>query len=124
MYAFQSILVVDDTDYYRDLFALLLRRAGLTVFVADSGQEALKLIHSKQPDVVLTDLMMPDMNGYELLAAIKANQHSAHLPVIVCSAMFSTKDMPEPISRGACSALPKPFTRSDLESSLKRCFAN
>ena len=82
-----KILVVDDDSSAGDLFATLLRHYGYTTTAATSGQDALESLGSVLPDLVIVDMMMPDMNGLELLTRIRSNERTAELPVVMLSAL-------------------------------------
>jgi CheY-like chemotaxis protein len=82
MTAESNILVVDDNPDKLDLLEAALRLAGYNVRTAVDGEEALAVIDSYQPDLVITDVMMPKMNGYELAERIRANPQTRFIPVI------------------------------------------
>jgi len=121
MRAVKTVLVVDDADYFRDLFSVILARLGLSVVTAGNGLEALDALQTHQPDLILTDLMMPIMDGYRLLENIRKDSRYEDVPVIVCSALAESRSDPDLLSRGANSVLLKPFTKADLEHSLRDC---
>jgi CheY-like chemotaxis protein len=104
-----SILVVDDNDMNRDMLSRRLKRAGHFVLEAGDGKEALEVATHVQVDLVLLDIMMPVMDGYQTLAEFKRRERLRHIPVI----MLSSLDEPESITRcielGAEDHLPKPF---------------
>jgi CheY-like chemotaxis protein len=80
------VLVVDDDPGVRDLFTRALVRAGFAVRAADGGQDALKLVREELPQLIVLDLMMPWMNGIEVLVAIRQHPQAAPLPVLVTTA--------------------------------------
>jgi class 3 adenylate cyclase len=104
-----AILVVDDDDYNRDLLSRLLRREGHTVACADSARQAMALIASQLFDLILLDVRMPDTNGVQTLAALKADERYRHLPVIMISACDEMDIAVRCIEMGAEDYLPKPF---------------
>src|SRR3954463_4535872 len=81
-----SVLIVDDDDSVRDLFTRALAGQGFAVRSVASGQEALQLIAHEMPPLIVLDLMMPGMNGIEVLAAIRRQPQTAALPVLVTTA--------------------------------------
>jgi adenylate cyclase len=119
-----SILVVDDTADIRHLLALYLRMLGHVVTEACDGQQALELIQQQPFDLILLDLMMPRLNGFEVLARLKSDPTLRHLPVIVISAVGELGNAVKCIELGAEDFLPKPFDdlilTARVNSSLER----
>lgn len=105
----KSILVVDDLADNIDILKGILKDH-YDVYVAKSGQMALKIIESKAPDLVLLDIMMPGMNGYEVCQVIKNNESTAHTPVIFITAMTSVEDEQKGFEVGAVDFITKPIT--------------
>ena len=90
---FPRVAIVDDTAEARRLIRRILQSQGdFTIFEAASGKEGLELIVRERPDLVVLDLMMPEMDGFAVLDALKANQETAHIPVIVATAKELTSD--------------------------------
>ncbi len=79
------ILLIDDNDDIREIFSLFLNMKGHTVHTALGGREALELLNTLQPDIILLDILMPGMDGWETLCAIKKNPTTKHLPISMCS---------------------------------------
>jgi len=119
-----QILVVDDLEANRDMLSRRLRQLGHCVVTAASGREALGMLHENPCDMVLLDLMMPEMDGYEVLQAIKADSALLHLPVIMVSANDEMENVIKCIESGAEDYLPKPFNpvllRARVEASLQK----
>ncbi len=108
-----SVLVVDDNPDMRHYVARLL--AGrFRVIAADNGKAALELALKEQPDLVLTDVMMPEMNGFELLAELRSNPATATIPIILLSARAGEESRIEGLQRGADDYLVKPFSAREL----------
>lgn len=82
-----SILVIDDDQPAADLFAAILRHFGYHTTAATNGPAALRSMQTSPPDLVFLDVMMPDMNGLEVLRRIRTDEKTAHLPVIMFSAL-------------------------------------
>ena len=114
----RRVLVVDDEENIRLVLKTLLRRHGYEVEVADSGEAALGLVDSFGPDVILTDVRMPKMNGLDLLATLKAKQHPA--TVIVMSAYGSVDLALEAIKGGAYDYVGKPFKPDEIVLALRK----
>jgi len=118
------VLVVDDNRVNRIKLARLLERQGHDVAVAEDGHEALKKLHSQQFDILLLDIVMPGMDGYEVLAQMHANEELAAIPVIVISSIDEMQSVVKCIQMGAEDYLPKPFDavllRARLQASLEK----
>lgn len=115
------VLVVDDNEMNRDLLARRVRRQGHMVTVAEDGETALELMRSQPFDLVLLDIMMPKMNGYQVLEHLKADPNLRHIPVIVISALDDINSVVECIELGAEDYLPKPFNAVLLTARISNC---
>ncbi len=104
-----KILIVDDNQMNRDMLARRLVRLGHEVTEAESGQQCLDVLAETSYDLVLLDIMMPGMNGYDVLEAIKASDQLKHIPVIMISAVDEIQSVVKCIEMGAEEYLPKPF---------------
>lgn len=110
------LLIVDDNEDNRDVLARRLKKQGhFTVTVAD-GQEALTALAEQPFDLVLLDIMMPEMDGYEVLFRIKSEPRTQHLPVIMISALDELESVVRCIEMGAADYLPKPFNPTLLRA--------
>ncbi|HEX9921202.1 MAG TPA: response regulator, partial [Anaerolineae bacterium] len=103
------LLVVDDNAMNRDMLSRRLKRQGYTVEVAENGREALAMIKTHAFDLVLLDIMMPEMNGFEVLEHVKADSSLAYLPVIMVSAVDDIESVVRCVELGAEDYLFKPF---------------
>ena len=115
------LLVVDDNEVNRDLLSRRLRRLGHEVECAAGGAEALAMLDAREPDLVLLDVMMPDMNGYEVLERIKRSETLRHIPVIMVSALDELASVVRCIELGAADYLPKPFDPVLLRARVGAC---
>jgi DNA-binding response OmpR family regulator len=106
------ILVVEDDDTLRDILAEALREDGYNVELAADGEIALELAQHWRPDLLILDLMMPNMDGEDLVSSIRQVQGSASLPIIVVSASRGAEEVGARI--GAHVALRKPFDLFEL----------
>ena len=104
-----SIVVVDDDEANRDILSRQLQRLGFDVQVAKSGKEALRLLERRPFDLALVDFMMPEMDGLDVLEAIKDNPETCDMPVIMISALDELSGVSRCIQRGADDYLFKPF---------------
>jgi sigma-B regulation protein RsbU (phosphoserine phosphatase) len=118
------LLVVDDNAMNRDMLSRRLKRQGYSVEVAENGREALAMIKTHAFDLVLLDIMMPEMNGFEVLEHVKADSSLAYLPVIMVSAVDDIESVVRCVELGAEDYLFKPFNpvllRARLEASLEK----
>jgi two-component system, OmpR family, phosphate regulon response regulator PhoB len=111
-----TILIVDDEEPIREMFALILAAAGHRTILAIDGTQALELVAEEQPDLVLSDVMMPVLGGVELCRRLKAGASTGAMPVILMSA--AGEDAAR--GAGANAFIGKPFEPRDLESLLRR----
>ncbi|MDX1664160.1 MAG: fused response regulator/phosphatase [Candidatus Promineifilaceae bacterium] len=118
------LLVVDDNELNRDMLSRRLQRQGHTVAVAENGRQALEMLHATPFDLVLLDIMMPVLDGYQTLEAMKAHDTLCHIPVIMVSAVDELKSVVRCIEMGAEDYLPKPFNpvllRARVDASLEK----
>ncbi|MEH6405527.1 MAG: adenylate/guanylate cyclase domain-containing protein [Sneathiella sp.] len=118
------ILVVDDMEANRDLLSRRLSRDGHAVATADGGVQAMQRLEEEDFDLVLLDLMMPDLNGFEVLARMKASEKLRDLPVIMISALDEVDSVIRCIEAGAEDYLAKPFDpvllRARINASLEK----
>ncbi len=115
-----KVLVVDDSISIRKFVQRFLDRTGYDVDVAPDGMEALNAMGKTRFDVVITDLEMPVMHGYDLLAEMKRNQDLMHIPVIVLTSRAGDKHRQKAIEMGAQDYLVKPFEEQEMLDALKR----
>ena len=116
----KTILIVDDLVTLRQPVRVMLERQGYSVEEASDGYEALQKIAESRPDLVLLDLMMPGMNGAEVLKHIKADARLQDTSIIVLTAVADTWQMRKYIEMGATDYLLKPFTISTLLDRVRR----
>ena len=110
------LLVVDDNEENRDVLARRLQKQGHWAVTAPGGREALDALADQPFDLVLLDIMMPDMDGYEVLSRIKSNPQTQRLPVIMISALDEMDSVVRCIEMGAADYLPKPFNPTLLRA--------
>ena len=117
----KSILCVEDEPEMIDLMRLILGRRGFEVKGAAGGIEGIKMIRQELPDLVLLDLMMPDMDGWEVYQQMKADEKTRHIPVIVVTAKAQSIDKVLGLHIAKVDDyLAKPFSPQDLLSSVER----
>ncbi len=115
------LLVVDDVENNRDVLSRRLERQGYTVATAQNGRQALEKLSAQTFDLVLLDIMMPDMDGYEVLQSLKADEVLRHIPVIMISALSELDSVVRCIGMGAEDYLPKPFEPTLLKARIGAC---
>jgi CheY-like chemotaxis protein len=119
-----KILVVDDEADQRTVIYHSLRTAGYSVTEAADGEEALKKLKRTKFDLVLLDIMMPRMSGYDVLDQLRAMPKHENTPVIVITAKHEPHGVMREASSGATDHLAKPFLPSELEKVVKRVLAD
>jgi two-component system response regulator VicR len=118
------ILCIDDEKEIIDLIRLILSRKGYEVAAATSGEEGLAKAHSWMPDLVLLDLMMPDMDGWEVFHRIRADSSLAKIPVIVVTARAQSIDRVLGLHVARVNDyISKPFTPQELLESVEQVLA-
>ncbi len=115
------MLIVDDVEANRELLRRRLIRQGHTVTTAINGREAIEMLRHTEVDLVLCDIMMPEMDGYEFLQYIKHDPDLRHIPVIMISAVDDIESVVRCIEMGAEDYLPKPFNQTLLRARIGAC---
>lgn len=109
-----TILIVEDTPSEMELMSLYLREGGYTVMSSASAKDALVLAVEHQPKVIISDVVMPGMSGFELCRSLRKNPDTANIPVIFCTSKNQDVDRLWGMKQGAKAYITKPFTREDL----------
>ncbi len=109
-----KILIAEDERDIRDLIAFTLRFNGYEVVAARDGEQALTLVAAEQPDLVLLDVRMPRMTGYEVCRRIKTDKSMHHIPVVFLSAKGQESEVQAGMEAGAADYILKPFSPSEL----------
>ncbi|HLW17093.1 MAG TPA: response regulator [Actinomycetota bacterium] len=117
------VLVVDDDRVIQQLLEVNLELEGYEVKRAGNGDEALKLVRSFKPDIVLLDVMMPKLDGREVCRRIKGDPATADIPVVFLSARAQDMDVNSGLELGASAYITKPFDPVDLLSTVERVLA-
>jgi len=115
------LLVVDDLEANRNMLSRRLERQGYGVAIAENGRRALEMLRAETFDLVLLDVMMPEMNGYEVLQSLKADEALRDIPVIMISALSEVDSAVRCIEMGAEDYLPKPFNQTLLKARIGAC---
>jgi DNA-binding response OmpR family regulator len=118
-----KILIAEDERDIRDLITFTLRFAGYEVVAASNGEEAVTLALQEVPDLIISDVRMPRMNGYEACEKIKAEEKTKHIPVIFLSAKGQETEIQTGMDVGAQEYLLKPFAPDQLTSRIQAVLA-
>jgi pilus assembly protein CpaE len=110
------ILTVDDDEFNRRLVAAALTRLGYDVSTASNGREALSLVEEIKPDLILLDVMMPDMDGYDVCKQLRGIRSSAHTPIMMLTALDGVNEKIKGFEAGADDYLSKPFEPAELQA--------
>jgi two-component system cell cycle response regulator len=119
------VLIVDDDEDARILLIRALSKSPLPLdlLTASDGRKALDIIARNQPHAVITDVMMPRVDGFELCAALRADRATAHIPVIMVTALEDAGDRERGLASGADDYLTKPFNAGELTARLSALLA-
>ncbi|MGJ3246433.1 MAG: response regulator transcription factor [Elainellaceae cyanobacterium] len=115
-----TVLIVDDSQTLRQMLIELLQGSGMNVLEAINGVDAQQKIQMSCPDLVITDLIMPKMNGYELCRWIKSEPSYKNVPVLVCTTKSEEFDRYWGIKQGADAYITKPFHAPELVRTVKQ----
>lgn len=115
----KTVLVVDDSPAELKLMSLYLKEAGYLVISADDAKDALKKAEDQNPDLVITDVVMPDMSGFELCRSLKKNEATQQLPVVICTTKNQDLDKLWGKKQGADEYVTKPYTREDFLKAVR-----
>ena len=118
----KKILAVDDEKHIVRLVQVNLERAGYEVVTANDGKEALEKVESETPDLVVLDVMMPYMDGFEVLQNLRRNPSTRDIPVIMLTAKAQDQDVFKGWQSGVDCYLTKPFNPIELLAFVKRIF--
>jgi len=114
-----KVLVVDDSQESVDLLEYFLKPAGYKILKARDGMEALEIVEKDPPDIILLDIMLPKINGYEVCEKLKKRQSTFHIPIIMITVLKELKDKIKALEAGADDFLSKPFDSVELLTRVK-----
>jgi DNA-binding response OmpR family regulator len=115
------ILIIDDDIGFRDLLRLHLSAMGYQVRIAEDGVDGGRALLADAPDLIISDVNMPFLDGFELLALLRADESTAAIPVILLSGRSDGDSMAKAVDLGAADFLTKPVTRDQLLESVEAC---
>jgi CheY-like chemotaxis protein len=119
----KRILVIDDVEENTDIIKTKLAHAGYEVWVAEDGESGLRAAQDRNPDLILCDIMLPKMDGWEVLANLRENDRTAAIPVIFMTAYTTIQFAGEKrraVEKGAVDYLKKPFDLADMLALVRR----
>ena len=119
-YSKYTVLAVDDVPLDLILVEKILQRYNFKVKKANGGQEALDMIAAEKPSLVLLDLMMPNVDGFDVLAALSKSEETSNIPVVILSALNSESDIEKALSNGAKDFVTKPILMDKLLNCILR----
>jgi twitching motility two-component system response regulator PilH len=114
-----KVLIVEDTLSELELMSHYLRESGYTVINAIGAKEALDKVSEDKPDVIITDVVMPGMSGFELCRRLKTHPATENVPIVICSSKDQEIDRLWGMKQGADAYITKPFTREQILRALK-----
>jgi DNA-binding response OmpR family regulator len=118
----RKILCVDDEEDILNFLELVLSEKGYAVVTASGGQEALTKAQLERPDLVLLDIMMPQMDGWEVLKLLRVDEETAEIPVAMLSARTEARDRVQGLQEGAIDYICKPFSLAELLGKIDAIF--
>jgi DNA-binding response OmpR family regulator len=115
-----TVLVVDDDPVILKLLEVNFEMEGFTVLTARDGEEGIEVARTDQPDLIVSDIMMPKVSGLELVTALKADPATSEIPIILLSAKAQNADVRSGLDAGADDYVTKPFEPLDLVDRVNR----
>jgi DNA-binding response OmpR family regulator len=119
----KKILVVDDEDDILHFLELVLGDKGYSVSTATNGHDALATAQVERPDLILLDIMMPKMDGWEVLKLLRVDEQTSSVPVAMLSARTEAQDRVQGLQEGAIDYICKPFSLQELLGKIEAIFA-
>ena len=113
------LLIVDDIAENLRILGNVFREVGLQIAIAPNGQRAISLAHAKLPDIILLDVQMPEMDGFEVCKILKESEATKHIPILFLTAKNSQEDILKGFELGAVDYIPKPFNQKELIARVK-----
>ena len=114
-----KILIVEDNPDMRDLLALRVQLTGYIPILASHGKEAVEMANAEKPDLILMDMMMPIMDGWQATKALRASREMKNTPILATTAVFRSEDLKACLDAGCNGYLVKPFNGVDLQRKIR-----
>lgn len=115
-----TVLLIEDEEFNRDIILQILNFGGYETISAENGEKGLKLVTELMPDLILCDIMMPTMNGYDVYNALKENPKTASIPIVFLTAKNTETDIDKDMQSKADGFLIKPVEIEDLLNLMKK----
>ena len=116
----KTVLVVDDEPDNRDIMRVIVEEiVGCRATVAKDGQEALEEVRDRRPDLILLDLMLPKIDGYQVMRTLRSDPQTSNIPVIAITAMAQPKDRERAVDAGAVDFIDKPFDLDEVADKIR-----
>ena len=119
-----KILIVDDEIHIKNLLEYNLKKAGYEVFSVANGKSALENIGNFQPELILTDLDMPEMSGYKLIEKLYSNRETRNIPIIIITCKSQNEDIQKGLKLGVKEYIVKPFDPNQLVKKIGEILEN
>lgn len=119
----QTVLIVEDYEPLREVASRLLRSRGYTTIEVSSGEEALAVALAQKPDIILLDIGLPGIDGWETLSRLQSMQATAGIPVVIATAQGARDDVARGFSLGAMDYIVKPYSIEDLLAAFEAAFS-
>jgi two-component system, cell cycle response regulator DivK len=113
------ILIVEDNPDMRDLLALRVQLTGYTPILASHGKEGVEKANAEKPDLILMDMMMPVMDGWEATRTLRASRETKEIPILATTALFRSEDLKSCVDAGCNGFILKPFNGGDLQRKIR-----
>jgi len=120
----RTVLIIEDEADAADLFAEMMRVSGFRVLKTSSSAPAISMMIEEKPDVVILDIMMPEVSGLDILRQMRRDPHLIHIPVVVVSAKSMPTDIKNGMEAGASTYLTKPVGFLELKDAVERALAS
>ena len=120
----KTVLIIEDEEDAAELFAEMMRVSGFRVVKTSKSRPAISLMSSEKPDVILLDIMMPEISGLDILRQMRREPELAKIPVIVVTAKSMPSDVKNGMEAGASTYLTKPVGFLELKDAVERALAN
>ncbi|MFH1771826.1 MAG: response regulator [Candidatus Omnitrophota bacterium] len=118
----KTAMIVEDDKETRDMLSAFLCKKNFSVIEAENGKEALAKIKAQLPDLIISDIIMPEMDGFKLLKFIKSGRQTKNIPTIMLTSKKEAESLDKGISLGADFYLPKPFSFDNLSQFIELIF--
>jgi twitching motility two-component system response regulator PilH len=116
----RAVLLVEDSPAQQEMISRILKKNGWRVIVANDGVEALQSLQKANPDLIVLDIVMPGMNGYEVCRRLKCDPKTQNVPVVMCSSKGEEFDRYWGMKQGADAYIAKPFEDIELVGTIKQ----